>query len=152
MFHAGESIGVRIDYAKLKPIMIDGRTLVDLNYYDSTENSPKEIKFFSKIEGFGYTLKLVKLHRYGSSEPEEKKIGTQIVADSLVDGLVNARFDACIFGTGDKDIFPSIEYLLRAGKQVEVMSFEHSLSWDLKICGAKIINLTKLKDQIQRTK
>jgi uncharacterized LabA/DUF88 family protein len=152
LFHAGEDIGVRIDYSKLKPIMISGRTPVDLNYYDSTENSLGEINFFKKIGGFGYTLKLVKLHRYGSSKPEEKKIDTQIVADSLVDGLVNARFDACIFGTGDKDIFPAIEYLLKAGKLVEVMSFEHSLSWDLKLCGAKIINLTKLKEQIRRSK
>jgi uncharacterized LabA/DUF88 family protein len=152
LFHAGEAIGIRIDYAKLIPIIVNGRTQVDLNYYDSTENSPAELNFFAKIGGFGYTLKLVKLHIYGSSKPEEKKIDTQIVADSLVDGLIGSRFDICVLGSGDKDILPAVEYLQKAGKNVEIMSFDHSLSWDLKICGATIISLTKLKSQILRTK
>jgi hypothetical protein len=82
LFHAGEDIGIRIDYAKLKPIIISGRALVDLKYYDCTENTPAETRFFAKIGSIGYTLKIVQLHRYGSTSPEEKKIDTQIVADS----------------------------------------------------------------------
>src|SRR3990170_4112444 len=143
LFHAGEDIGVRIDYAKLKPTIIGCRTLVDLKYYDCTENTPAETYFFAKIGKLGYTLKIFKLHRYGSATPEEKKIDTQIVADSLIDGLVNNRFDIGVFGTGDKDILPSVEYLLQAGKQVEIMSFDHVLAWDLKKSGASIISLTK---------
>jgi len=130
--------------------MVGKRTVVDLKFYDTTENKPAEVSFFKRIRQLGYTLKTVKLHRYGFSTPEEKKIDTQIVADSLVDGLVNNKFDIAIFVTGDKDILPAIEYLLQANKQVEVMSFDHSLAWDLKNSGAKIVSLTKLANQIRR--
>ena len=78
-------------------------------------------------------------------------VDTQIVADSLVDGLINNKFDVAVFGSGDKDILPSIEYLFQGNKQVEIMSFQHTLAWDLKKCGAKVIDLTKIKSQIQRT-
>ena len=123
---------------------------MDLNFYNTTENTPAERSFFNKIRGFGYNLKLFRLHRYGSQTPEEKKIDTQIVADSIVDGLINNKFDVAVFGSGDKDILPSIEYLLQGHKQVEIMSFQHTLAWDLKKCGAKVIDLTKIKSQIRR--
>jgi uncharacterized LabA/DUF88 family protein len=150
LFHAGEKIGIRVDYAKLKPFIISSRTLIDLNFYDTTENKPAEVKFFARIHGLGYTLRIVKLHRYGCQTPEEKRIDTQIVADSLVDGLVNNKFDVALFATGDKDILPAMEYLLAAKKKVEVMSFDHSLAWDIKNSGAKIISLTRLANQIRR--
>jgi len=150
LFHTGESIGVRIDYEKLKSLIKLKRVLVDLNFYDTTENTCAERSFFAKIQSFGYTVKTVRLHRYGFQPPEEKKIDTQIVADSLVDGLVNNRFDVAVFGGGDKDILPAIEYLLQGNKQVEIMSFQQALAWDLKRSGAKIINLTRIKDQIRR--
>jgi len=151
LFHAGDSIGIRIDYAKLKSLIVTGRKVVDLNFYDATENTPAENHFFARIQTFGYTLKLVKLRRYGPLTPKEKKTDTQIVADSLVEGLVKNAFDVGVFGTGDKDILPSIEYLLQAGKQVEIMSFDHTLAWDLKRSGAKIISLTRLANKIRRT-
>lgn len=150
LFHAGESIKLRIDYVKLKSLIEHGRILTDLKFYDTTQNTPAETSFFAKVRGFGYQVKTVFLHSYGSQIPEEKKIDTQIVADSLVDGLVNNRFDIAVFGTGDKDIVSAIEYLLQAKKLVEVMSFDHSLAWDLKRSGAKIISLTRLRSQIER--
>ena len=38
LFQAGESIGLRIDYQKLKSLIEQNRVLVDLNYYDTTES------------------------------------------------------------------------------------------------------------------
>jgi len=148
LFHAGESLGLRIDYLKLKPIIEQKRVLIDLNYYDMSENKPSEKAFLKKLQSFGYNLKIVPLRRYGS-QTIEKKIDTQIVADSLVDAF-NKKFDVAVFGSGDKDILPAVEYLLQMKKQVEIMSFEHTLAWDLKKSGAKIINLTKIQNQIRR--
>lgn len=150
LFHAGESIGVRIDYKKLKSLIEQKGFLVDLNYYDTTENKPQERSFFKKIQSLGYTVKTVRLHRYGSQPPEEKMIDTQIVADSLIDGLVENKFDIAVFASGDKDILPAIEYLLHKNKQVEIMSFRHALAWDLRRSSAKIIDLTKIIDYIRR--
>lgn len=92
----------------------------------------------------------MRLHRYGSEIPKEKGIDTQIVADSLVDGLVDKKFDVAVFGSGDKDILPAVVHLLQRGKQVEILSFWHTFAWDLRRSGAKIIDLTKIVNKIQR--
>lgn len=150
LFHGGENLGVRLDYQKLKSLIAQNRALVDLNFYDATKNTEAERSFFRKIQGFGYSLKLFRLHVYGSQTPHEKRIDTQIVADSLVDGLVKDRFDIAVFGTGDKDVIPSIEYLIDGNKKVEIISFRASLAWDLKNCGAKITYLDEMIDRIRR--
>lgn len=49
LFHAGESIGVRIDFQKIKSLIEAGRIMVDLNFYDTTEETPAEKSFFAKI-------------------------------------------------------------------------------------------------------
>lgn len=113
-----------------------------------SEDKPAERAFPKKLQSFGYNLKIVPLRRYGS-QPVEKKIDTQIVADSLVDAF-NGKFDVAVLGSGDKDILPAVEYLLQMKKRVEIMSFEHTLAWDLRKSGAKIINLTKIQNQIRR--
>lgn len=147
LFHGGEMIGKRIDFQKLKATIETNRTLVDLNFYNSSRNTQAERSFHDKIRSFGYTLKIFRLHQY-SGKPQEKKIDTQIVADSLVDGLVDDKFDIAIFGSGDKDILPAVEYLLQRNKQVEIMSFQDTLAWELKTCGVRIINLTRIIKQI----
>lgn len=150
LFHAGESIGVRIDYSKFKEVIIGKRDLTGLTFYNTFESKPGEVNFHSKIQSLGYKLKLVRLHRYGSERPEEKVINCQIVADSLVDAFED-RFDVAIFCSGDKDLLPSIEYLMKKfKKQVEVVGFRHSIAWDLRKSGAKILDLTRISDQIRR--
>jgi len=149
LFHSGESIGIRIDYQKLKSKIKSDRTLVDLNYYNSIKGKPGEMSFFDVIEGFGYVLKLIQLHQYGSSTPQEKMVDTQIVADALVDGLVDNKYDVAVFCSGDKDILPAVKYLLQRKKEVEIFSFWETLAWDLRVCGAKIINLSRIINEIR---
>jgi len=150
LFHGGNFIEVRIDYEKFKPLILNNRTLVDLNFYDCTQNLPQQTKFFQQISNFGYNLKLTRIHIYNGSVPEEKKIDTQIVADSIMDAFVYKKIDVAVFCTGDKDILPAIEYILKAGIEVEIASFDHCFAWELKRCGAKIINLTTIAPIIKR--
>jgi uncharacterized LabA/DUF88 family protein len=71
---------------------------------------------------------LVHHRRYNSFPPQEKGVDTQIADGSLVEGLKDNKYDIAVFGSGDKDILPAVEYLLRKKKQVEILSFEHCLS------------------------
>lgn len=143
-------IGERIDFQKLKSFVESKRILVDLNFYNATRNTPAQISFHNKIQSFGYNLKIFRLHQY-SSGAKEKRIDTQIVADSLVDGLVDNKYDIAVFGSGDKDMLPAVQYLLKRGKKVEIWSLDQTLAWDLKTSGAKIVNLTTMINQIRRT-
>jgi len=150
LFHAGEMIEIRLDYRKIKSLITGNRVPVDLNYYCTNGKTPGEVSFFAKIQNFGYNLTLFPLHQYGSERPKEKMVDTQIVADSLVDGLVKNKFDLAVFGSGDKDILPAIRHLMHYNKQVEIMSFQHTLARGLKYCGARVINLSSILSKIQR--
>jgi uncharacterized LabA/DUF88 family protein len=151
MYHGSHELGIKVDYAKLKTLIVNGRSPVDLNFYEGTKNTPAEIAFFENIKALGYNLKINKLHTYGNESSKEKKIDTQIVADSLVDGLVHKKMDIAVFCTGDKDILPAIEYLMKDGLTVEIMSFNSCFAWELRRCGASITNLTYIREQIKRT-
>ena len=145
-----DTLGIKVDYQKLRTLIIGDRLPIAFYFYDCTQNKPGESKYFEKIKSFGYNLKLTKIHTYNGQELKQKKTDTQMVADSIIDGIVIKRMDIAVFCTGDKDILPAMEYLLNYGVKVEIMSFEHCLAWDLKKCGATIINLTSIKDQIKR--
>jgi len=148
LFHSAETLGVRIDYKKLKEILEKDKTVITLNYYDTCEGNRAEEAFFSNLRSFGYNTKLVRLHKYGPQKPEEKMIDTQIVADSLVDGF--RQSPNIIFCSGDKDILPAIEYLIQMNIQVEIVAFRHSMAWKLITSGAKIFDLTKIIYRIKR--
>lgn len=89
LFHAGNTIGERVDYRKLKQYVEADRLLVDLNFYNASTNRPGEINFHNRIRNLGYNLKLVRLREYGCQR-QEKKIDTQIVADSLISSLYSS--------------------------------------------------------------
>lgn len=67
LLHGGDSINIRIDYAKLKPILVGNRTPIDLNFYDCTQNLAKQNKFFDRIKDLGYNVKLSRIHSYNGS-------------------------------------------------------------------------------------
>ena len=150
LLHGGNAVNIRIDYAKFKPILVGTRAPVDLNFYDCTQNLPKQNQFFDRMRDLGYNVKLTRIHSYNGAQLEEKKIDTRIVADSIVDGLVEKKIDTAVFCSGDKDLKPAIDYLMQAGIQVEIASFEHCLAWELRLCGAKIINLTTIAPLIRK--
>lgn len=150
LLHGGNSINVKIDYVKLRPILVGERTPIDLNFYDCTKNLPEQNKFFEKISSLGYNVKLTRIHTYNGNSTEEKKIDTRIVADSIMDGLVYKKIDVAVICSGDKDLMPAIEYLIKGGIKVEVASFNHCCAWEIRKSGVKIIDLTTIAPLIRR--
>lgn len=145
---ASKNEGILIDYNKLKSFLYKNRNIQELYYYDTTLKLPRQMRFHSKLSQFGYTLKLTKIKQYGSVPISQKLVDTRIVADSLWEGF-NNKYDAATFISGDKDILPAVEYIMKMGKAVEIMAFWKCLAWVLRTSGAKLINLTNYKDQLK---
>jgi len=139
---------VWMDYLKLKAFLYKNRRISELYYYDTTLNLPHQIRFHGKLAQLGYTLKLTKVKQYGSTPVKQKLVDTSIVADSLWEGFHN-KYDVAMFLSGDKDILPAVQYILKMGKGVEIMTFLNCLAWDLRSSGAKIIDLTNYKNQLK---
>jgi len=153
LFHCGESEGCRLDYINgFKRFVIQNRELVDLNFYNSKGISPGATAFYRKLRSAGYNLKLFKLGGDFRGEPEEKRVDTQLVADSIYDACMD-KYDIAAICSGDEDVVPAVEYILKMGKEVEVMAFGTGFSWDLretKHLGAKIIVLSNFIEQLRR--
>jgi len=148
LFHCGEPLKWRIDYTKFKPFIVKDRTLVDLNFYNSKPQNRGDASFHNYLRSKGYNVKEFKLKRY-SGKPKEKKLEPQMVADSLWDAF-HGKYDIAIFCSGDVDVLPAIEYIQIMGKPVEIYAYYDGLSWDLRTCGAKVTDLTKLKNLLER--
>lgn len=139
LFHTGDEIGCRIDYVyKFIPFCLQHRSLVEANFYNTTNGSRGLQSFHRKLVSAGYNVKLYKLR----GRPHEKRVDTQIVADALYDAF-QKKFDIAIICSGDGDMLPAVEYLMKMRKQVEIMAFWHGFSWDLRTSGAKIIDLSR---------
>jgi len=149
LFHCGESEGCRLDYInRFKRFIIKNRDLVDLNFYNSRGRTYGGYRFHEKLGCAGYNVKLFQLGR----GPEEKRVDTQLVADSIYDACVD-KYDIAAICSGDEDIVPAVEYILKMGKKVELLAFETGFSWysrDTKHLGAKIIVLSRYIEQLRR--
>lgn len=145
MRFCGKNEGWVIDYRKFKPFLVQSRVLVDLNYYEGI-SSQSSAKRFSILKSLGYSLKLFQYKEYDEST-REKRVDTQLVADSIYDAFTK-EFDVAVLCSGDQDIVPAVEYLLKVGKKVEVVAFNSGLSWALRATthiGAKIIDISRYK-------
>lgn len=153
LFYCGDSERCRLDYIdKFKRFVIQNRKLVDLNFYNSIGTNPGAYRFHKILKSAGYNLKLFKLGRDYTGKPEEKRVDTQLVADSIYDAFIN-KYDIAAICSGDEDFVPAVEYILKMGKQVEVMAFGTGFSWNMretKHLGAKIIVLSNYTKQICR--
>jgi len=91
-------------------------------------------------------LKLFQYKEYDQST-REKRVDTQLVADSIYDAFTK-EFDVAVLCSGDQDIVPAVEYLMKLGKRVEIVAFNSGLSWALRATthiGVKIIDLSRYK-------
>lgn len=150
LFHCGDALGWRIDYLKFKSFVLQGRTPVDFTFYTGRAQSRAEQKFYQRLRAFGYTVKEFKLQiRPGGGRPKEKRVDTQIVADSLYDAFTG-KFDIAAICSGDGDMIPAIEYLKIMGKRVEIFAYRSGLSWDIRTSGVSITDLTANRALLER--
>lgn len=84
-------------------------------------------------------------------------IGGSIIAIGLLGySIITLVFriapDIVVFCCGDKDILPAVEYLMEMGRKIEIIAFKHSMAWMLRTSGAKITDLTRLRERISRSR
>ena len=153
LFHCGNAEGYRIDYTrKFLPFLLQGRTLINSYFYNGRMKGKGGRSFIRRLISAGYIVKEFNVKHIPPNPPEEKRIDTQLVADSIVDGF-SKKYDTAIICSGDEDIVPCIEYILSFGKNVEVFAFSKGLSWEVretKHLGAKIHPLTHHISAIKR--
>jgi uncharacterized LabA/DUF88 family protein len=148
IFHAANTLNIRVDFAKLIRALTGKRHLVQAYYYGATPNTPEQNRFFSKLHHLGIEVKTLPLRQYHGT-PFEKGIDVMLVTDMLLYAHQN-RYDTALLASGDKDFTYAIKAIQAIGKTVEVAAFTHAFATELQTTANTTIILDNLIYEIKR--
>jgi uncharacterized LabA/DUF88 family protein len=140
--------GFRVDIKKLVDMLVKDRRLIRPYYYTAIGVPPSEgqVNFHHKLQYSGITVKSKPLRRRGSTWTE-KGVDVTLVIDLLSMGYRNV-YDTAILVSGDKDFEGAVDEIKRLGKRIEIASFDHVISEDLKMIADRYISLDHHIDEI----
>jgi uncharacterized LabA/DUF88 family protein len=148
IFHAANSLNIRVDFAKLIRELTGSRHLVQAYYYGATPNTPDQNRFFSKLHHLGIEVKTLPLRQYHDT-PFEKGIDVMLVTDMLLFAHQN-RYDTALLVSGDKDFTYAIKAIQAIGKTVVAAAFTHAFAIELQHSANTTIILDHLIPKIKR--
>ncbi len=129
LYYAAKDLGGKIDYKRLKEWIVAGRTLAKANaYVVINPNVHDQENFLRALENYGFQLrtKVIKVF-YDGNQKGNWDLGM------AVDMIEDADYlDIIALISGDGDFAPVVRMLKRKGVRVEVYSFLHTLSHELR--------------------
>lgn len=151
ILYSQQTLGWRVDYAKLKAYIAQECDLKEIYFYTGkVGDNYKQQSFLKKLESIGYRVrsKEVKRIRVGRNIYEWKgNLDTELIIDVLKNV---AHFDTCLILSGDSDFASLLDELKAQHKSVVVMSTKGHISREL-LERAKYVNIKKLKEYIEYT-
>jgi len=140
--------GFKIDYVKLRDVLLEGRNLVRPYFYCSRRvpDDPTELGFREKLQYLGFSVSASPLRRRGTGWVE-KGVDAALVTDMLCMAFRNV-YDIAIVVSGDIDLKGAIEVVKTLGKRVEIAAFKCGIGRDMKLIADKFIPLDDIADKI----
>ncbi len=140
LYYAAKDLGGKIDYRKLRDWIVAGRTLVRANAYTIINpNIPGQEKFLRALENYGFFLrtKVIKIYFDGNHKGNwDLGMAVDMIEDA-------PHLDIVAIVTGDSDFAPVVRLLKRLGVTVEVYSFLHTLSQELREAADRFFPLSE---------
>ncbi|WP_457639585.1 LabA-like NYN domain-containing protein [Persephonella sp.] len=153
MFHASNSLKLKINYKKLIDILKKDRWLLRAYFYTGIPSGdlPKEVReqlkkqqgFLNELQNMGIKVKTMPLKK----TPEgyiEKGIDILIATDMITLAFRDA-YDTAVLVSGDSDFLPVVEKVQELGKRVEIASFKKTSSYELRKISDEFILLDNIK-------
>lgn len=132
MLHSAQDLDIKFKYQKLLPILKKDKNVVGTYFYTAFDsNNERQIGFLNMLTRKGIIVKKRLLKRFSSNGKKEKGIDIWLGID-LVRFADENKYDIALILTGDGDYVPSIEFIISKGRKIELWSWRHALSGDLK--------------------
>ncbi len=164
LFKSAAELRVPIDFAFLKKRLSANRNLVSATYFGSYKPEPTEdddlLQTAIREAGFDLVLRPLKVEYFPLKAPpgarvqvtyesgfdprmyREKGVDVALVTEMLSRAWDDA-YDVAVLVSGDGDYVRAVRELIRHAKNVEVVSFLHSASRELR-GSAKFVDLAQL--------
>ena len=133
IFQGFRKFGIKVDYEKLKKLIVNARKLEAIYLYEGLVYpiSPEKQRWYNDLSSkSGYEIK-ASFDKITSQGVDEKKVDICIAVDIISLGYENA-YDTAVLVSGDGDFVPVVKKLKEIGKNVEVWAFRYSLANALK--------------------
>lgn len=138
----------KVDFMKLIDMFVGDGKLVKVFYYNALLDIEigeakywGQQKFFDKLRGFGFDVKLGRLrkHKKGGEYFFDVKGDDVFLVTDLVSGAYEGDFDEAVLVSGDEDFVPAVCKVQKLGKSVINAYFKRSSSSVLKgLCNSSI--------------
>jgi uncharacterized LabA/DUF88 family protein len=155
MFYLQRKLGFHIDYKKLLDFFIEGRELYNAFYYTGL-NAPSEVKdrkFLEAMTYIGYTVRTKHIKEIVDSESGETiqkaNLDIEIVIDMF--NTVN-QYDVAVLLSGDGDFERAVELIRSKGKRIIAASTKGMASYELVNAVDKYVDLTFIRDRIEKVR
>ena len=148
IFHGSIDLDLKFNYKKLLRILRKNKNIVGEYFYSAYDpNNQNQIGFLKMISKFGLTLRTRLLKKHSTGKKKEKGIDIWLSTD-LIKFASENKYDTALILAGDGDYIPSIELIISEGKKIELWSWKHALSGDLKRLLLQNNNTVKYIDDI----
>ena len=135
-----------IKYIKLKKKYLSEEKIILLNW------NLKRIRFYLKIEKFGYKLVLKPVKTYEDEDGNAKRKANCDVDMAFYLMRDKDSFDRALILSGDGDFLPVLKYLRQNKKEVLVLARSPRTAKEIKkFAGDKFMDFEYLRERIKRT-
>jgi|SRR3989338_1864219 len=135
--------GWRMDFEKLAKYLRERFYAKQILYYAGVDDeNKKQLKFYEKLQEFGYTLRLIPVKRFRDGH-KKADVDSRMTFELM---RYLKSYNLCIIMTGDGDYFWVLEYLLQQNKKILLFSHKKSTARELKqLVKGEYTDLERLK-------
>src|SRR3990167_5783568 len=121
--------GWRMDFEKLAKYLRERFYAKQILYYAGVDDeNKKQLKFYEKLQEFGYTLRLIPVKRFRDGH-KKADVDSRMTFEMM---LYLHEYDKAIIFTGDGDYYWALEYLLAMKKELKLLGAGRSIARELK--------------------
>jgi uncharacterized LabA/DUF88 family protein len=150
LFWGGKNVGIKIDYGKMRDILVKGRMLIRPYFYCAVgvPPDPDQIRFHDSLRYKGFTV-VTRPLKVRSSGMVEKGVDVALVTEMLKFAFMKVC-DTIILVSGDNDFCDAVKLVKDQGIRIEIAAFEGTIGRDLKMLADEFICLDKITGGIDR--
>ena len=116
--------GKRMDLAEFLKWLVGDRELCHAKYFLSVKPEQKPIRFEYVLDKLGYIVKEVPLIKNHQTKNWKSMLDTNLIMEGMQD---EDKFETFVLVSGDSDFLPLVRKLEKAGKRIEIVSFQEAL-------------------------
>ena len=151
LFRAATQLSLEIDYEKLLPCLLRGRTLVRAIFYTGfSPGNLKQASFLKWMRNNGYRV-LQKELTVNSDGSRRANLGVEIAIDMLQFARANDKIGVIILVSHNNDLSCVGEKISNQGLQFELVSLKSLIQESLLNCADRFIDLESIQNEIRKS-